>query len=129
MTAVAAVLVAAAFTRPLERVSTMDPAMAQSAYDARAIQLVYETPLSIDYAARPYRLAPGLCEMPEVSEDGLKYVFRLAPRPAPRRIFAGDIVRALERLRSKEVVSPNGWVMADVDTVRAVDDMTVEIPM
>ena len=104
MTTAAAVLVAAAFTRPLERVSTMDPAMAQSAYDARAVQLVYETPLSIDYAARPYRLAPGLCEMPEVSEDGLRYVFRLVPRPAPRRVFAGDMVRALERLRSKEEV-------------------------
>ena len=127
MTVAAAVLVAAAFTRPLERVSTMDPAMAQSAYDARAVQLVYETPLSIDYVARPYRLAPGLCEMPEVSEDGLRYVFRLAPRPAPLRVFAGDMVRALERLRSKEEVSPNGWMMADVDTVRAIDDMTVEI--
>ena len=127
MVTFAAALVAATFTRTLERVASMDPAMAQSIYDSHAIQLVYETPLSIDYAARPYRLAPGLCEMPEVSEDGLKYVFRLAPRPAPRRIFAGDIVHALERLRSKEVVSPNGWVMADVDTVRAVDELTVEI--
>lgn len=122
-------LLAAAFVRPLERVSTMDPALAQSTYDARAIQLVYETPLAIDYTARPYRLVPGFCEMPSVSPDGLKYVFRLAPhvRGGKGPLDSSDMVRCLERLRSSEVVSPNGWVMKDVDTVRAPDADTVEI--
>ena len=52
-------LLAATFSRPLERVSTTDPAEAQSAYDARVVQLIYESPLAIDYKARPYQLAPG----------------------------------------------------------------------
>ena len=72
----AAFLIAAAFTRPMERVATLDPVFAQSVYDSRVVQLLYETPLNIDYYARPYRLSPGYCELPEVSGDGLVYTFR-----------------------------------------------------
>lgn len=125
----ALILIASSFVRPLERVSTMDPAAAQSAYDARAIQLVYETPLAIDYASRPYRLIPAFCELPRVSEDGLVYTFKLAEhvRGGKAKLTAQDMVRCLERLRSREVLSPNGWVMKDVSTVCATDLDTVEI--
>ncbi|MBR2939837.1 MAG: hypothetical protein IKC14_00850 [Kiritimatiellae bacterium] len=127
----AALLLAATFTRPLERVATMDPAMATAVYDSHAIRLVYEPPLEIDYAARPYRLVPGFCELPEVSADGLTYVFaisfrrRAEPRQSP--VGAADVVRSLERLRDPELVSPNGWLLKDVDTIRALDAKTVEI--
>ena len=77
MISLAAVLLAATFTRTLERVATMDPAMATSIYDSHAVQLVYETPLEIDYEARPYKLVPGFCELPTVSEDGLRYRFKM----------------------------------------------------
>lgn len=127
MNVLAALLLAAVFTRPMERVSTLDPAQSRSAYDARAIKLVYETPLDIDYAARPYRLVPGCCEMPEVSADGHLYRFRLREGCTDFVPQAVDLVRALERLRDPKVVSPNGWMMADVDTVTAVDARTVEI--
>ena len=122
----AALLLAATFTRPLERVSTMDPAMSASIYDSHAIQLVYEPPLEIDYAARPYRLVPGFCELPEVSADGLTYVFRTLDG---RRGTTGaaDMVRSLERLRDPRLVSPNGWILKDVDTIKALDDHRVEI--
>ena len=126
MVTAAAVLLAATFTRPMERVSTMDPALATSIYDAHAVQLVYEPPLGVDYEARPYRLVPGFCELPEVSEDGLTYRFRTLDG---RRETLGvsDLVRSLERLRDPAVVSPNGWIMKDVDTVTALDERTVEI--
>ena len=77
-TAAASVLFAATFTRPLERVSSVDPAQSRSVYDAHAVGLVFETPLAIDYRARPYRVVDGFCRMPQVSSDGLTYVFRLA---------------------------------------------------
>ena len=126
MTAAAAVLLAATFTRTMERVASMDPAMSQSVYDAHAVQLVYEPPLEIDYEARPYRLIPGFCELPEVSEDGL--VYRFGVRSEVRgRLSAFDLARSLERLRDPQLVSPNGWVLKDVDTIRAVDAQTVEI--
>ena len=118
---IASLLLVAVFTRPMERVSTMDPAMAQSVYDSRAVQLVYEPPLTVDYEARPYRLAPGYCELPEVSGDALKYVFKTRHGPA------ADMVRSLERLRDPETVSPNRWIVKDVDTIAAVGENAVEI--
>ena len=119
----AAILLAATFTRPLERVTTMDPALAQSVYESRAVQLAYETVLAIDYVARPYRLVPGACELPEVSEDGLRYVFRVRST----ELTAGEIVRSLERLRDPDLVSPSGWMLKSVDTIKALDDRTGEL--
>ena len=116
-----ALFLAAAFTRPMERVATLDPAFAQAVYDSRVVQLIYETPLEVDYYARPYRLSPGYCEMPEVSDDGLVYTFRTRGGPA------ADMVASLARLRDPEIVTPNGWLMKSVDTITAKDDRTVEI--
>lgn len=116
-----ALLFAATFAIPMERVSTMDGALARSIYDMRAVQIVHETPLDVDYEARPYKLVPGYCEMPETSADGLKMV--LKTRHGPARY----VVKALERLRDPEIVSPNGWIMDGVKTVRALDERTVEI--
>ena len=127
MTLVAAALVAATFSRTMERVSTMDPVMGTTIYDAHASQLVYEPPLEVDYLTRPYRLAPCFCELPEVSADGLTYVFRTRDGRQDTKLGAADLVRSLERLRDPENVSPNGWIMKEVDTVKALDARTVEI--
>ena len=122
-----AMIAAAVFSRPMERVSTMDPAQARSLYDSHAIRLVYETPLEIDYKARPYRLVPGFCEMPEVSPDGLSYLFRRR-RGAPHGpLTMADMAHSLNRLRDPETVSPNGWLMKDAETVRTIGDDAVEI--
>ena len=140
MVTIAALLLSATFTRTLERVSSMDPAMATSVYDSHAVQLVYETPLEIDYTARPYRLIPGFCELPEVSEDGLTYTFKVKVRgegerrkdkihcsPSPYVFASSDVVRSLERLRDPKLVSPNGWIMKDVDVVKALGPRAVAI--
>ena len=37
----AALFLAAAFTRPMERVATLDPAFSQSVYDSRVVQLLF----------------------------------------------------------------------------------------
>ena len=133
MVTLAAVVVAATFTRTMERVASMDPAMATAVYDSHAVQLVYESPLEVDYVARPYKLVPGFCELPEVSADGRTYTFRVRAREQGTgnreqgNLEAKDVVRALERLRDPKVVSPNGWIMKGVDTVKALDAKTVEI--
>ena len=115
---------AAAFTRPLERVNSLDPIKAQAIYDSRAVCLYAETPLEVDYSRRPYTLAPGLCNLPEVSPDGLVYVLGMAEGAA---LGASDVVRSLERLRDPANVSPGAWTMKEVDTIRALDQKTVEI--
>ncbi|MBQ6457223.1 MAG: hypothetical protein IJJ51_00290 [Kiritimatiellae bacterium] len=117
-------LLAAVFTRPLERVNSLDPVKAQAIYDSRAVCLYAQTPLEIDYAKRPYALAPGLCELPEVSPDGLVYTLRMVRNAA---LGARDVVRALERLRDPATVSPGAWTMKAVDMISAPDDNTVVI--
>ena len=119
----ATVLLAATFTRTLERVTTMDPVMAQSAYDMRASKLVYESVLAVDYAARPYRLVPGACELPEVSADGKTYLFRMRSPD----LTADDVVRELRRLADPSTAAPNGFTMKKVASVEAVDARTVRI--
>lgn len=116
------------FTRALERIDSIDPIRSSSAYNARAVQLIYETPLEIDYAARPYVLTRGLCELPEVSSDGLVYTLTLVP-DAP--VTAEDIVRELERLRDvdKQHGSLGRWTMKKVKTIEAVDANTVRIEL
>ena len=116
-----AALLAAVFSRPMERVSTMDPAMTQSMYDAQAVQLVYETPLTVDYLARPYRLAPGYCDMPKVDADGLRYVFRALHGPAEA------VVASLKRLGDPALTSPNAWMAKEIASVSAPDSATVEV--
>ena len=129
MIPLAVIALASVFVRPLDRVASMDPAQCQSVYDSKAVQLVYETPLCIDYRARPYRLVPGACDLPEVSADGLVYVFRIRGGGDGAAPDAHDVVRSLERLRDPGIVSPNGWYLKSVDTIRALDDRTVEIRM
>ena len=113
----------ATFTRSMERISTMDPAQGRSIYDARAHRLVYKSVLEVDYSARPYKIAPCACDLPEVSEDGLLYRFRVIDDD----LTAQDVVRSLERLRDPETVSPNGWMLKGVATIEALDEKTVEI--
>ena len=124
----AACILAATFSRPLERVSSMDPVRGQSVYDAHAIGLVYEAPLSVDYSARPYALAPGYCELPTIDRDGLRYVFKVRAgrtdgKGPVRR--AEDVVNSLSRLR--DPTCPNGWIVKDIESMKASDQNTVEI--
>ena len=126
MSIAAIALFAATFTRPMERVSSLDPVFTRSIYDSHAVMLIYDTPLRIDYEARPYRLVPGVCELPEVSHDRLGYRFRVRKDGKAR---AGDVVRALERLRSPDIVSPNAWMVGDVEKVAAPDEFTVDISL
>ncbi len=131
------------FRRGMERVSSMDPAAAASLYAARAVQLVYEPLLEFDYAARPYRLVPGLAEsLPEVQSNGLVYVFRIHPeaRFQPDRCFgvaaggdvrgravcAEDVVYSLKRLADRRVASPGAWLVEDtIAGMRAFADASL----
>jgi len=119
------------FRRGMDRVSSLDPAMASSLYAARAVQLVYETLLEYDYRARPYRLIPGLAtHLPEVQSNGCVYVFTLHPEarfqadpcfgpdgsgpPRGRPVTAEDVVFSLKRLADRRLASPGSWLVEDV---------------
>ena len=125
---------------PLERVASMDPIHTASVPDSRAALLVYEALLEVDYEARPYRLKPGACDMPEVSADRLTYTFRLRdgirfqddpcfPNGKGRAATAEDIVYSLERLRDPANASSGKWTMDYVKSMRAADARTVVIEL
>ena len=121
MTVLMAVLVAATFTRPLERIVTTDPAKVQSAYDLRAMKLLYESVLAIDYAARPYKLVPDACELPEVSADGRTYRLRMRSGD----LTADDVARAMRKLADPAM--PNGYLVKNVESVKVQDARTLDI--
>jgi len=128
----------AVYRRAAERVVSMDPLRAGTVPDARAVQLVYEPLLDVDYYARPYRLVPGICELPEVSDDRRTYTFRLRggsrftddpcfPGGKGRPVTAQDVKYSLDRLADKANASSGMWLMDSVESVSAPDDSTVVI--
>ena len=130
----------AVFRRPISRVASMDPIRSSSVPDATCVQLVYETPLEVDYYARPYRLKPGLCSLPEVSEDGRVYILRLrgGSRFADdgcfasgrgRAVTADDVVYSMNRLADKTNASSGMWLMSKVESVEAIGDDAVKITL
>src|SRR5437773_7840490 len=55
-----------------------DPAGAQDLYSGTIEQAIFETLLTYDYLARPAKLVPQTAEaMPQVSDNGKTYVFKL----------------------------------------------------
>ncbi len=131
------------FHRCMDRVASMDPALASSLYAARAVQLVYEPMLEYDYHARPYQLIPGLAaQMPEVQSNGLVYLIRIDPTacfhpdlcfgmdgqgvPRGRKVTAKDLVFSLKRLADRRVASPGAWLVEDaIEGMRAFADASL----
>ncbi|MBR1870473.1 MAG: hypothetical protein IJ802_01450, partial [Kiritimatiellae bacterium] len=124
------------FRRPIPRVASLDPLRSASVADAQAVALVYETPLEVDYAARPYRLASGLCELPEWSEDAKTCTLRVKEghffhpneaMPHGREVTARDVAYSLCRLGDAANASSGAWIMRNVESVEAVDERVVKI--
>jgi ABC-type transport system substrate-binding protein len=78
-------------------------------YSTWIAQAIFENLLTYDYLARPAKLVPGAAEaMPQVSEDGKTYVFRIrkgvhfSPDPvfkgAKRELTAADYVYTIKRI-------------------------------
>lgn len=120
------------FRRPFGRVASMDPIRAADVLAASAVGLMYEPLLEVDYAARPYRLKGCICEMPQVSADGLVYTFTVAEGRRFRNgrpVTAADVKRCLDRLADKTNASPGMWTMDSVKSVEARDERTVVITL
>lgn len=116
------------YCRAIERVTSLDPADAASAYAARCVALIYEPLLEYDYEARPYALRPCLAAaLPDISPDGLVYTFTLNTNayftadpcfgtasdgtPRSRPVTAEDFVYSLKRLADAKVASSGYWIL------------------
>jgi len=116
--------------------NSLDPVRGSSKYDNVASGYVYETLLEYEYLIRPYQLKPCLLEsMPEVSEDGLTFTFKLRDdiyfhddpcfeNGKGRKVVPEDVFYSLKRMADKSNNSKSWWLMQD--TIKGFDDYKKE---
>lgn len=103
------------------RIEGFDPATSSSVSTALAMGKIYEGLLQYSYLTRPYQVEPLLAEsMPEVSEDGLTYTFKIRedvffqddpcfPDGKGRQLVAEDFVYAIKRVADAKLASSGYW--------------------
>jgi ABC-type transport system substrate-binding protein len=114
------------------RITGLDPATSSSVDASIAISRIYEGLLQYDYLARPYKVIPSLAEsMPEVSDDGLVYTFKIRkgiyfqddvcfPDGKGRELVAQDFVYSFKRVADAENKSPGFWAFSS--RIKGIDD-------
>lgn len=77
-------------------------------------------------------ILPALAESWDVSEDGLVYTFHLAEGVKfhdGSAMTAEDVVFSLDRARGEDSINAQKFLFADIETVEAVDDVTVRVTL
>lgn len=138
---------------------TMDPAQASTSYENLMVTSIYDQFYEYKYLARPYQLKPRLAAgMPEVSEDGLVYTFRIKqgvryadnpcfPDGKGREVTVRDFIYSMRRTFDPKTLPQGEWVWRDkikgldewkaagsnyskaIEGLKAVDDYTLEITL
>ncbi|WP_425308758.1 ABC transporter substrate-binding protein [Ammonicoccus fulvus] len=109
--------------------STLDPTINNAAAIPQVVLYnVYETLVKLDAEGQ---LKPLLAQRWDVSADNKTYTFNLDPAArfaSGRAVAAKDVVWSFERIKNSDTTtSAVKGQMGPVDTVRAVDDKTVEV--
>lgn len=116
------------------RIRGFDPVKVGDVASARALALMYEPLLQYAYLERPYRVEPLLAaQLPEVSDDGLTYTFRIRPgifyqddpcftnsNGKGREVIAEDFVYAVKRLADRQNQSVGYWTLSG--RIEGLDD-------
>jgi peptide/nickel transport system substrate-binding protein len=114
---------------PLEP-STLDPLAQNTAENQRVTRLVYQSLLRWKEDGT---LVPEIAaELPEISSDGLTYTFKIKEglKFADGSVLdAEDVVTTFETIRKPEVGSGYASSFGFVDTIKAVDPLTVEVTL
>jgi ABC-type transport system substrate-binding protein len=87
--------------------TSFDPAYITDLYSAYVVASIFDSPLAYDYLARPFKIKPNTTELPEVSENGTVYTFRVKPgiyfaddaafKGKKRELVAEDYVYSIKR--------------------------------
>lgn len=112
--------------------NSLDPVRGSSQYDNMAAAYVYETLLEYEYLQRPFKLKPCLlASMPEVSEDGKTFTFRLRDdiyfhddacfeNGKGRKVVTDDVFYSLKRMADLGNQPKSWWLMQD--TIEGFDE-------
>ncbi|MBA3604517.1 MAG: ABC transporter substrate-binding protein [Acidimicrobiia bacterium] len=98
-----------------------------AALDAVLLDNIYETLLTVEDDGT---ISPGLAALPEVSDDATVYTFTLEDGVTFHNgdgLTADDVVFSLDELRSETGTFAEDF--ATIDTVTAIDDLTVEVTL
>lgn len=104
---------------------TMDPARVEEESSGKLVANVFEGLVAYHPYARPYQVRPAIAEtLPEVSDDGLTYTFRLRddvtfhddpcfPDGEGREVVAEDFVYAMKRFAHPTTKAKSLWMFRD----------------
>lgn len=107
----------------IAKVKGLDPIYGNDRYASNEVSRVYEGLLQYHYLKRPFTLVPNLAEsMPEVSEDGLTYTFKVKkgvmfhddkafPNGKGRELVAEDFVYSIKRLADPKLQGLGFWLL------------------
>lgn len=93
-----------------------DPAQVHDLYSNTVLEAIFEPLLTYDYLARPSKLAPRAADLPEMSEAGRVYTFKIKPgimfmddaafNGKKRELVADDYIFSIKRLADPKLRSP-----------------------
>lgn len=102
-------------------ITSFDPARVSDSYSNTLITGMFDAPVRWAYLARPYKLEPSGCELPEVSADFKTITFKVRPglffhddpafKGARRELVAADYVYSLKRHYDPQTKSPNLYIL------------------
>jgi ABC-type transport system substrate-binding protein len=102
-------------------ITSFDPARVSDSYSNTLITGMFDAPVRWAYLARPFKLEPSGCELPEVSADYRTITFKVRPglffhddpafKGVRRELVAADYVYSLKRHYDPQTKSPNLYIL------------------
>ena len=120
-----------------KNISGLDPAFAKDNADIWAVHQLFNGLVQMD---NDMNIIPCIATSWSISEKGTRYTFKLRkdvlyhPHEQfgvgkTRPVTADDFVYSFQRLSDPKVASPGGWVLAAVDSYKAINKSTFEIKL
>ncbi|CAM1344090.1 ABC transporter substrate-binding protein [Tenacibaculum amylolyticum] len=118
-------------------ITSLDPAFARDQRNIWATNQLYNGLVQLDDSLR---IQPDVAKRWEISEDGTLYTFYLRDdvffhsnkvfgTQKTRKVNAKDFEYSLNRLQDKKVASPGGWVLQNVEYLKAKNDSVFSIKL
>jgi oligopeptide transport system substrate-binding protein len=112
--------------------SGFDPQANSDLYSADIMRAIFESPLKIDYLARPAKFVPNTAEaMPVISDGGRTVTFKIKPgiyfyddpafKGKKRELVAEDYIFGLKRVWDPKIISPRASEWGEFEILGAAE--------
>ena len=118
-------------------ITSLDPAFAKDQRNIWAVNQLYNGLVQLDDSLQ---VQPSIAESWDISDDGKVYTFSLRNdvyfhkhilfgKDSTRLVTAVDFEYSFQRLLDKNIVSPGGWVLQNVERFSAIDNSIFRIEL